>query len=34
MSLIFLVGCNQYNGKKSSKLDLKLEKKYKNMDFL
>ena len=33
MSLIFLSGCNQYSSNKSSKLDLKLEKKYNNTGF-
>ena len=33
MSLIFLVGCNQYSSNKSSKLNLKLEKKYNNTGF-
>tara|TARA_B100001057_G_scaffold439950_1_gene473538 strand:- start:3749 stop:4501 length:753 start_codon:yes stop_codon:yes gene_type:complete len=33
LSFIFVVGCEQYNTKKSSKLNFKPEKKYKNIGF-
>ena len=33
ISLILLIGCNQYNVKKENKLNFKLEKKYKNLGF-
>ena len=33
ISFVFFVGCEKYSSDKSSKLNFKAEKKYKNIDF-